>query len=158
MDFGLKVVRIAKGANSTLSHLYANGVFLNYLLEDKLSTTKTAGLTCIPEGEYTLMRNTTAGMNTRYRERFPKMHRGMLQICGIPDFDLVFLHIGNTHLDTHGCPLTGTYWQKRGDDFEVCQSEAAYRYVYPLLDKLLEAGEIKLKVENKTAAPWNSLF
>ena len=158
MNHHLRIVRLLGGKNSTLSHLYLNGIFLCYLLEDRVAAVKSAGFTCIPEGDYSLKRNTYSGMNRNYQRRFPDMHRGMLQICGIPGFDLVFLHIGNTHQDTRGCPLTGMYWQKQGEDYEVYQSEMAYKSCYPLLNRLLAEGALDLSVENQTEGKWNSLF
>lgn len=156
MHHQLNIIRLLSGRNSTLSHLYLDGIFLCYLLEDRIADSKCAGLTCIAEGDYALTRNRQAGMNAKYQKRFPYMHQGMLQISGIPDFDLVFLHIGNTHQDTRGCPLTGMYWQKQCDDYEVCQSETAYRYCYPLLSQILNFGELNIRVENQTDRIWNS--
>lgn len=141
---------MSAGKNSTLSHLYLNNIFICYLLEDRMAEKKEAGFTCIPEGQYILGLNTTAGMNRKYRERFPRMHKGMLQITGITGFGLVFLHIGNTHNDTRGCPLTGHYWEQSGDDYKVCQSGFAYQQLYAQLLALVQKEVIKVRVTNYT--------
>lgn len=145
----VEIIRVAQGKNSTLSHLYINGLFRCYLLEDRIRETKVQGITCIPKGEYGLRLNTWAGMNAKYGVNHPKLHRGMVEITGIPDFSLVFIHIGNYHTQTAGCPLTGSYWQRLDGDYQVLHSAAAYRYVYPLLVEEVEMGNGRISVENR---------
>ncbi len=145
----LKIIRVAQGKNSTLSHLYVGSLFCCYLLEDSIRKEKIQGLTCIPEGEYRLRLNLGAGMNARYGARYPKLHEGMMEITGIPNFDLVFIHIGNYHTQTAGCPLTGSYWQRLDGDYQVMHSAAAYKYVYPLLVEQIRLGNDRIVVENR---------
>ena len=154
----LKIIRIGVGKNSTLGHLYLNGLFLCYLLEDRMAEKKAAGLTCIPEGNYRLVLNTTSGMHRKYLRLFPDMHQGMLQIAGIPDFDLVFLHIGNTHGDTRGCPLMGHRWIRSGEDYQVYQSAHAYRKVHPVVMGALQSGVVEVQVINHQKAYGNQFF
>lgn len=142
----VEIIRTAKGKNSTLSHLYIGGRFVCYLLEDRISSKKEAGLTCIAEGQYQLQLNQLAKMNKAYAARFPKIHQGMLEITGIANFKSVFLHIGNHIADTKGCPLLGHYWQMAANDFQVCQSAFAYAQMYPQLLKLLK-GRSKYPIE-----------
>jgi hypothetical protein len=58
-----KIIRVAQGKNSTLSHLYLNEVFQCYLLEDKIREVKILKETAIPTGTFKLRLNTTGGMN-----------------------------------------------------------------------------------------------
>jgi Family of unknown function (DUF5675) len=134
----IQIIRVEKGKNSTLSHLYIDDQFICYLLEDRLNDIKEAGLTCIPSGEYQIRLNRTALMNKNYSLRFPELHQGMIEICGIPNFTAVFIHIGNTISDTRGCPLTGHYWLEAAADYQVCQSAFAYKLAYPKLLSLLK--------------------
>lgn len=145
----IKIIRVAQGKNSTLSHLYIGSFFCCYLLEDSIRAEKIQGITCIPEGEYTLKLNPWAGMNTQYGVKYPKLHRGMLEITGIPDFSLVFIHVGNYHTQTAGCPLTGSYWQRLDGDYQVLHSAAAYKYVYPLLVEDIDKGNDRIVVYNQ---------
>ncbi|HWK57292.1 MAG TPA: DUF5675 family protein [Parapedobacter sp.] len=149
MSKQIEIRRVAEGKHSTLSHLYIGGLFCCYLLEDRVREEKVAGMTCIPEGEYGLSLNHWSGMNTRYAKRFPKLHEGMVEITEIPSFQLVFIHIGNYHTETAGCPLTGSYWQRLDGDYQVMGSEAAYKYVYPLLVEEIQQGNTRLVVENE---------
>ncbi|GAA4778390.1 hypothetical protein GCM10023231_01180 [Olivibacter ginsenosidimutans] len=136
----IKLLRIAEGINTTLGHLYINGLFACYILEDKIRTEKIPGMTAIPEGTYTLGLNGIAAMNARYHSYYPQVHRGMVEVQGIPHFDLVFFHIGNYHTDTRGCLLTGSYYQLIDGDYRVLHSAAAYKRVYPLLAVAAEEG------------------
>lgn len=145
----IQIVRVAQGKNTTLSHLYIGGFFACYLLEDAIRPEKVPGVTCIPEGEYGLSFNVCAGMNARYVRNYPKWHEGMIEITEIPNYQLVFIHIGNYHTDTAGCPLTGSYWQLIDDDYRVLHSAAAYKYVYPLLVKEIEQGNDRVTVYNR---------
>src|SRR5690606_17957350 len=96
----IKIIRVAEGKHSTLGHLYIGGLFCCYLLEDAVREEKIAGHTAIPPGEYGLSLNHWAGMNAKYADRFPKLHEGMVEITEIPNYQLVFFHMGNTHADT----------------------------------------------------------
>lgn len=137
----VRIIRIAKGLNSTLSHLYIGNYFVCYLLEDKISSIKATGLTCIPNGIYELKLNLSAGMNVKYKTKYPLVHKGMLEIIGIPNFNYVFFHIGNTILDTRGCPLAGHYWAMDKKEYVVSQSTFAYEFIYPKLLDLVKAQE-----------------
>ncbi|GAA4777941.1 hypothetical protein GCM10023231_00470 [Olivibacter ginsenosidimutans] len=138
----IKLLRIAEGLNTTLGQLYINGLFACYILEDQVRDEKIPGMTAIPQGEYPLCLNGTASMNNRYRSRYNLMHRGMVEIRGIPNFNLVFFHVGNYHTDTSGCLLTGSYYQFIDGDYRVLHSAAAYKRVYPLLATAAEEGRM----------------
>jgi hypothetical protein len=136
----IKLLRIAEGTNTTLGQLYINNLFQCYILEDKIRDEKVPGETAIPAGQYQLGLNSTDGMNAKYKSRYNQMHQGMVEIRGIPNFTLVFFHIGNYHTDTRGCLLTGSYYQLVNDDYRVLHSADAYKRVYPFLAEAASAG------------------
>ncbi|WP_262249993.1 DUF5675 family protein [Parapedobacter soli] len=144
-----RIIRVAQGKHSTLSHLYIGGLFCCYLLEDRIRDEKIAGETCIPPGDYGLSLNLSATMHTEYAKRFPRLHKGMVEIVEIPNFRLVFVHIGNYHHETWGCPLTGLYWQWLDGDYQVKGSQTAYEFVYPMLVAEIKKGNDRLVVENR---------
>src|SRR5690606_9724213 len=82
----IKLIRVAQGKHSTLSHLSINGLFCCYLLEDLVLERKIAGETAIPPGNYGLSLNPWAGMNAKYATLFPKLHEGMVEIIEIPNY------------------------------------------------------------------------
>lgn len=144
----VRILRVAGSKKSTLSHLYINGSFCCYLLEDCIRAVKIAGETCIPEGHFRLRLNPWAGMNAGYQSRLPGRHVGMVEITEIPDFKLVFFHIGNYHHETRGCPLTGAYGQLHKGNYRVLHSAAAYKEAYPQLVAQIKAGNDRIVVEN----------
>lgn len=147
MELTLK--RFRQGNNSTLSELYIDGTFQCYGLEDTVRDVKIKGRTAIPAGSYKLGINRKGGMNTAYKKRFPDMHEGMIEIRAIPNFSLVYIHIGNTHDDTEGCLLVGTYFHKSYDDWGVYQSAEAYKQLYRTIIEQVKIGQVILKIENK---------
>ncbi|HWV72962.1 MAG TPA: DUF5675 family protein [Pseudosphingobacterium sp.] len=145
----IKLLRIAEGTNTTLGQLYINNLFQCYILEDKIREHKIPGETAIPAGTYRLALNRMAGMNTSYHNRYVALHRGMIEITGIPNFNLVFIHIGNYHSDTRGCPLTGSYYQFVKGDYRVLHSASAYKKAYAALLNQLEQGNEFIYIENR---------
>lgn len=143
-----KIVRVAEGKQSTLSHLYIDGIFQCYLLEDKIRTVKIPKQTAIPEGNYSLRLNTWGGMNVKYRQKFPKLHKGMIEINGLPNFSFVYIHIGNTYKQTAGCPLCGFGFEKLDGDFQVMGSTKAYEFIYPKLLKIADSKQNQIEIQN----------
>lgn len=142
--------RIRQGNNSTLSELYIDGTFQCYALENKVRDTKIKGRTAIPANTYRLGLNYWGAMNTNYKKRFPDLHQGMVEIRDIPNFSMVYIHIGNTHQDTAGCLLVGTYFHhnKGLDEYEVYQSEVAYKALYATLVQQVMTGKATLAIRN----------
>ena len=143
-----KIIRVAEGKQSTLSHLYINGIFQCYLLEDKIRDTKIPKQTAIPTGNFNLRLNTWGGMNAEYRQKFPKVHKGMIEINGLPNFSYVYIHIGNTYRQTAGCPLCGFGFELIDGDFQVIRSKDAYQMIYPKLLEVAQSKENQIIIEN----------
>ncbi|WP_400263140.1 DUF5675 family protein [Sphingobacterium sp. SG20118] len=138
----LKIMRIEQGNNSTLSEIYLNNQFICYGLEDIPREKKIPGSTCIPIGTYRLGFNRDGGMNGNYYDRFPKLHRGMIEIQGVPNFSHVYIHIGNTHRQTAGCLLVGTRYVFEHGDYRIEQSVTAYKRLYALLVEVMVVREV----------------
>lgn len=138
--------RMAQGAHTTLSQLYVEDLFVCYILEDSLRRVKVKHRTAIPAGTYRLGLNPWAGMNTRYGPLMKGRHEGMVEVLGIPNFSMVFFHIGNYHTDTSGCLLTGSYYQMVDGDYRVLHSAAAYRELYPKLVERIQEGDTCLEI------------
>jgi hypothetical protein len=108
---------------------------LCYILQDGKVGGGKNGKGRIPAGRYKLAFNTTGKMHQQYARRYVKRgklwHRGMIEIVGVPNYKGILFHIGNSPVDTLGCPLTGMK-----ADFKlgrVLQSATAYEKVYPIL-------------------------
>lgn len=118
---------------STISTLHIDGKFACYTLEDPFHEPKIYGETRIPAGVYKLRLRTFGGFHQRYTKKFFAEHRGMLEICDVPNFEHVLIHIGNDASDTEGCILVG---QKAGKD-AIYDSTIAYRRIYPMIAEAL---------------------
>lgn len=142
----VKILRVALGNDSTLSHLYIDGIFQCYLLEDKIRAEKIPNQTAFPEGIYKLRLNTWGGMNSKYKGILGVDHVGMIEIAGIPNYSYVYIHIGNTHLQTSGCPLTGFGFESYKGNYKVLQSRLAYEMVYPKLAAIAQSTDNQIEV------------
>lgn len=137
----LTIKRIKQGNNSTLSEIYIDDKFFGYGLEDSVREVKIKGGTAIPAGSYRLGLNTYGAMNARYKRKFPEMHRGMIEIKGIPNFKYVYIHIGNYFSDTKGCLLVGEYFKLYDGDYAVYDSTKAYVRLYEMIVEAVAKGE-----------------
>ena len=143
-----KIIRVAQGKESTLSQLYINDIFQCYLLEDKIREVKIFSETAIPSGFFSLKLNTHGAKNVDYKKAFGKLHEGMIEITGLPNFNFVYIHTGNTIKETAGCPLCGFGFQFVDGNYQVAQSVAAYKMVYPKLVALAKVENNKITIEN----------
>lgn len=143
----VKVLRTKQGKHSTLSEVYVDDQFVCYGLENIPRPVKIRGETAIPAGSYQLRFNRDGGMNGRYYDDYPKMHRGMLEIVDIPNFSYVYFHKGNSYKETAGCILVGARYMLEGDDYRLLASGIAYKKLYPLVVELMAKGSVEVWVE-----------
>lgn len=81
--------------------------FLCFTLEDQFQAVKVPGEARIPDGCYPLTLRTYGGMHERYLQRYPSLHKGMIEIREVPGFTHILIHTGNTDDHTAGCLLVG---------------------------------------------------
>ena len=143
----LEVLRYSSQKDSTLGALFdiTNGdrKFLCYTLEDEYRENKVMHETRIPAGTYEITLRTWGGFHERYSSRFPKIHKGMLWIREVPNFEYILIHCGNTDNNTSGCLLVGDTQASNvnGSDGYVGSSILAYKQIYPHIANALEKGE-----------------
>lgn len=133
----IEVVRKYETKNSTIGHLYIDGEFQCYTLEDPGRKKKIWGKTRIWAGEYSVAFRKVGGFHARYKKRFSRIHKGMLHILNVKLFEYILIHIGNTPDDTNGCILVGSGY---GRD-TITDSTKAYIKIYPKIARALESGE-----------------
>lgn len=117
----IDVRRRYKGIAYTIGDLFVNGVKFCETLEDRdrglsqymsieeIQRRKVYGETAIPEGVYFLDLET---ISMKFKDReWAKPYDGKIpRLSGVPGFDGVLIHPGNTAKDTLGCILLG--WNK----------------------------------------------
>lgn len=143
----LKVIRFSSQQDSTSGILMEDtdmGLkFLCYTLEDERRALKVKGETRVPAGIYNITLRTEGGFNNKYSKRFSGIHKGMLWVRDVPNFEYILIHCGNTDEHTSGCLLVGDSQENNiiiKDGF-IGKSTNAYKRVYPPIAKALENGE-----------------
>lgn len=100
--------RVAPRPSYTIGRLYVDGAYLCDTLEDTVRPrgVKVYARTAIPAGEYRVrmdVRSPRFGKRSQYRKyggRLPRLE-------GVPGFEGILIHPGNTAEDTAGCILVG---------------------------------------------------
>ena len=106
--------------DTTLGTLFVNGVYQCATLEDVVRPEgeKVYGKTAIPAGRYRL----TITLSNRFKAPMPL-------VCGVPGFEGVRIHPGNTAEQTDGCILVGTVSDAR----TIIDSRAAFEALMPVI-------------------------
>ena len=143
----LEVLRFSSQKDSTNGILFdvtgGKRQFLCYTLEDEFREDKVSGETRVPSGTYKVTLRTVGGFHGRYDKKYGEMHKGMLWVRDVPNFEYILIHTGNTDEHTAGCLLLGDSQQANfgNSDGFVGSSTQAYKRVYPSIAKALEENE-----------------
>jgi hypothetical protein len=122
---------------ATVGALYINGTGRCFTLEDEKRDVKVKGETRIPEGRYKITLRKEGGFHERYAKKFGSLHKGMLWVRNVPNFEYILIHMGNTDKHTDGCILVGNSLKKNF----LGESEVAYKEIYPEIASALEKNE-----------------
>ena len=134
--------RLFRNDHETIGVLSLEDKLLCWILEDEKRTVKVFNETRIPSGVYNLGLRKSGTHHERYALKFPKMHKGMLQLENVPNFTSILIHIGNDDDDTAGCLLVGRMSYINSDNrYTLVNSTLAYQYIYPLIANPIANGE-----------------
>jgi hypothetical protein len=138
----LKLLRTELGGTYTIGTLFADGVDISiFTLEDTVREQegvpvdewKIPGITAIPRGEYEVIPCW-----------FGAYQKIMPLLKDVPGFTEIFIHTGNTSLDTKGCILVGSTWE--GGDW-IGKSRLAFSRLFPMIQTAWDSGEgVKITV------------
>lgn len=136
--------RVIKAEKCTIGHLLINGKFECYILEDKdrgltnlmsieeIKEKKVLAQTAIPTGRYEI----AVTFSNRFKQYLPL-------IMGVPGFEGIRIHSGNSHEHTEGCPLTGT----THTEDQVLNSRAAFRSLFAKIRKVEKKEKIFITIQ-----------
>lgn len=134
----LELKRISRRPNYTIGRLFVNGIYLCDTIEDtdrgltkdmpleEIQRIKVKSETAIPTGTYQVILN----MSARFKRPLPLL-------IGVPGYEGIRIHPGNTEKDTEGCILPGLNKVKG----QVVESRAQFGKVFSLINDAITAGE-----------------
>ena len=103
--------RIARRSGYTIGKLYVNSVYVCDTIEDQdrlfFGKPKIKGETAIPSGRYEVVQNV---ISPRFGNKpfYKSLCNGYVpRLVGVPQFEGVLIHCGNTAKHTEGCILVG---------------------------------------------------
>lgn len=149
MTLELQLLRVEETDDYTFGLLFDDTAVREFLcetLEDESRVVKLPGETRIPAGRYELKLRTEGGMDARYVDRFPEIHRGMIHLQDVPNFEFIYIHIGNREDETEGCILVGeTNEAQRAVGF-LSNSRLTYLRIYKRITDAIEDGEAFINI------------
>ena len=143
----LEVLRFSSEADSTNGLLFEvtdiGRKFLAYTLEDEARALKVRGETRVPAGIYKIELRKEGGFHERYTKKYPGIHRGMLHVTDVPNFEYILIHTGNTDEHTAGCLLVADSQENNQllPDGFIGKSVNAYKRIYPRIASAIANGE-----------------
>ena len=145
----LTLTRNWRKATYTIGRLYVDGVYFANTLEDtdrgldnrmtdaQIRRKKVYGETAIPTGTYLVDMGT---VSPKYKAVawFDKLCGGrMPRLKGVPGFDGILIHPGNTALDTKGCILVG----RNSKVGQLTESRDTFQWLYVKMSAAVKKGE-----------------
>lgn len=137
----LDLFRNKSKADSTRGKLEINSNDFCDTLEDEKRSVKVAGETRIPSGRYQIKkREVLSGLTKTYRSKH-EWFDYHLQLLDVPNFNYVYIHIGNYDDDTDGCILLGRGFTDYDDESAIWNSRKVFKEFYEIVSETLDKGE-----------------
>jgi hypothetical protein len=130
----ITLVRGKEMGNATPGMLYLDSKLFCYTLEDVSRPVKVYGKTAIPKGKYVVKLT----MSNRFKKVMPLL-------LGVPNFEGIRIHAGNTSEDTEGCILVGTQSSVVAGNYNVLGSRDAFSKLMAILTPY--KGEIVMEIK-----------
>lgn len=151
-EYNILLNRLYDNGTDTLGMLYYPDIQGNlryvFTLEDEYREVKKYGETRIPAGRFEIKLRKEGGFYDNYSNHknatIKALTRkyGMLEIIGIPEYQYVLIHIGNTEADTAGCILIGNQAENNSNKKGfVSDSAGAYIFLVSAIYAAIEKGK-----------------
>lgn len=146
-----RLQRSISGAEATKGCLICPNGAVASTLEDAFHPVKIRARTRISAGTYTLGFHQSPRFGASYRKRLVAngiSYRGMIHIRGVPNFEWVLIHCGNTVDDTDGCILVGesVIQTTNGMYIPGGQTWPAFFLIYPIIASAIEQGGATVQI------------
>ena len=141
----LELKRFSAGNDSTLGLMFVDGEFECFTLEDEYREKKVKGETRIPAGTYKVAkREVVSGLTEKYRSKYPWFDYHFM-LHDVPNFQYVYIHVGNDDDHTDGCILVGYAIKSNrfNEDNNLTSSGPAFKRLY---QKMSDADIINISV------------
>ena len=144
----LKLHRFISAGVHTLGSLHlGNAGVVCFTLEDPIRKVKIPHETAIPTGKYKIVVRRAGNMVKRYDKNYTHIHHdGMLMLEDVPNYEWVYIHVGNSVADTSGCLLVGESVNYMGT---LGSSRAAYTSIYPAIHAAADKKECTIQIVDK---------
>jgi|TARA_B110000503_G_C7014034_1_gene356944 hypothetical protein len=147
----LELKRFSGQKDSTLGLLFLDGLFACFTLEDEYRDIKVKGETRIPAGTYKVeKRKVDSGLTQKYKDKYSWFdYHFMLQ--DVPNFNYVYIHVGNDDDHTDGCLLVGdgVLSNLSTENNNLNTSAQAYERIYKQMSKSSSPIEIVISDEKE---------
>ena len=150
MNKDIILQRIFDNGESTIGYLVYEDKLM-YTLEDRFRIEKLKETTRIPEGRYRLKLRVAMSTKTKqYRKKY-NWFSWHIQLENVPNFNYIYLHIGNNARDSEGCILCGTTTNNNTLEtgFIRKSTDAFKRFYLWLLPKLENDEVVYIQVRNE---------
>ena len=139
--------RYKSNNDCTYGNLFIDGLYQCKTLEDEYRKVKVMHETRIPKGTYHIKLQNEGTMTKKYEnnQKLRGIHKGMLWLQNVPNFQFIYIHIGNTDDDTSGCILVGTAIDENGNRL-VDSTNAYIRMYVKVVDALMKGEEVTIEI------------
>jgi hypothetical protein len=146
----LTILRYLDDGETTLGLIFLRNKFFAYTLEDAHNEVKIAKKTRIPAGIYSLDFNKNeTELTKKYRSTYGSWFDFHLEIKQIPNYQNVYIHVGNTHDHTDGCILIAD-GVSAGTSKSLQYSRNAFERFYKTTSALLKSNEpVNIQILNE---------
>lgn len=154
-------------SDCTRTRFAIDGVFSGFGMEDEARAVKVRGETRIPNGKYPLkLRHSPKFSSSYYRDdvgnlmlaskrttpdliaKYHTQHE-LIWITGVPGFEYVLIHWGNTDDNTDGCYLVGTGIGNINGQKAITRSRDKYVQIYPKIWRAINSSEGVMIIFNR---------
>jgi hypothetical protein len=136
------VIWFAHSDNDSMGLLFIDGEFQHFIIGDEPRAIKVMHETRLRAGIYPLAIRKEGGFHNRYSSKFPNIHKGMVWIKNVPEFEYILYHIMNDEGDSSACIGGGDVLENKQNDIDFTgKSSQAYIRTYPKFIKYITENE-----------------